>query len=78
MSLLRSELIEKRLDGPDVFDHLVEEEDDFLTDPVLTTKSGEGSMAYCEELDAPCLLDSDGWKKKTDSGWQLIQAESEE
>ena len=61
MALLRSELIEKRLNGPDAFDFLVEEASDFTSDTVLKDNCGVGSMAYC--------LDDEKVYVKTDDGW---------
>ena len=62
MALLRKELVEKDLGGLDVFDCLVEEDDDFTNDTVLKDKCGVGSMAYC--------LDDGKVYVKTDDGWE--------
>lgn len=62
MALLRKELIERRMDGPDCFDFLVETASDFSSDDVLKTNSGVGSMAYC--------LDDDKVYVKTATGWE--------
>lgn len=77
MSIIGIELQERRTDGLDRYDYSVEEEADFLTDPVLTERSGVGSMAWCWELMAPCVKFSDGWYKKSDGAMVKIVAASE-
>lgn len=79
MAILATELEERRPDGVDRLAHLVETEAEFLTDPVLTEKSGEGSTAYCMETQTACIKKHDGfWYKQTDAGFvKIVGAESE-
>ena len=79
MAILATELEQRRPGTVDRLSHLVETEAEFLTDPVLTEKSGEGSAAYCVELMAACVKKHDGhWYKKTDAGFvKIVAAESE-
>lgn len=61
MARLREELIEKKLDGGDVFDFFVESTDDFTSDTVLKDNCAVGSMAYCEADDKVYIKKSTGW-----------------
>lgn len=65
MALLRKELVDKNIGGLDVFDFLVEEDDDFTDDAVLSSGCGIGSMAYCLEDGKVYVKNDDGWEAAT-------------
>ena len=65
MALLRLELVEKRLDGPNCYDCLVEATTDFTGDDVLKNNCGDGSMAFCLANEGIYVKKSTGWEAAT-------------